>query len=108
MVQSTARLILPARDRTDDETDAAQAPILSQRQEDLCLIERVRCALRATGHTPLRGVAVTAHTGFVILGGRVPSYYLKQIAQTIALAVPGARSICNDLDVARPQHADAR
>ena len=103
MAQSAARPILPARDSAGDETGAARgtAPIVRQGQEDLCLAERVERALRATGYGPLRGVEVTVHARLVILGGRVPSYYLKQVAQTTALAVPGARHVRNDLDVVR-------
>jgi osmotically-inducible protein OsmY len=99
MAQSAAKLIPPARKRTGQEA----ALLLRQRQEDLCLAERVERALRATGYGALRGIAVTAHARFVILGGRVPSYYLKQVAQATALAVPGARHVRNDLDVDRPQ-----
>ena len=104
MTQSVAPLILPARQRTVEETNAAQgvAQFLQQRKEDLCLAERVERALRATGCGPLRGVEVTVHARLVILGGRVPSYYLKQVAQTTALAVLGARHLRNDLDVVPP------
>ena len=82
---------------------AQSAALLRQQsQEDLCLAERVERALRATGYGPLRGIEVTVHARLVILGGRVPSYYLKQVAQTTALAVLGARQVRNDLDVSRP------
>jgi osmotically-inducible protein OsmY len=105
MARSAALLILPARERAGDETDAGQGTALLRRQsqEDLCLAEHVERALRATGYGPLRGIEVTVHARLVILGGRVPSYYLKQVAQTTALAVPGAHQVRNDLDVGRPQ-----
>jgi osmotically-inducible protein OsmY len=66
------------------------------------LAERVERALCATGYGPLRGIEVTVQARLVILGGRVPSYHLKQVAQTTALAVPGADRVRNDLDVGRP------
>ena len=105
MTQSVAPLILPARQRTVEEANAAwaMAQFLQQRKEDLCLAERVERALRATGYGPLRGIEVTVHARLVILDGRVPSYYLKQVAQTSALAVPGVRRVRNDLDVGQPQ-----
>jgi osmotically-inducible protein OsmY len=90
MTRSAFLSILPAR-RT--------VMLLRQRQEDFCLAERVERALCATGYGPLRDIEVTAHARLVILGGRVPSYYLKQVAQATALAVPGARHVRNDLDV---------
>ena len=104
MAQSAALLILPARQRTGEETEAApgMARLLRQSQEDLCLAERVERALLATGYGPLRGIEVTVHARLIILGGRVSSYHLKQVAQTTALAVPGAHQVRNDLDVGRP------
>ena len=104
MAQPAAPLTQPARERTAEGTDAAQgtAPVRRRSQEDLRLAERVGRALRATGYGPLRGVEVTAQARLVILSGRVPSYYLKQVAQAAAMAVPGARQVRNDLDVSRP------
>jgi osmotically-inducible protein OsmY len=104
MIQSTAPLIPLARNRPGEETGAAwgTALLLQQRQEDLDLAERIEHVLRATGYGSLRGIEVTVRAGYVILGGRVPSYYLKQVAQTAALAVSGTWHVRNDLDVARP------
>ena len=101
MTQSASLPILPTHERTAEETDAAEEAtlFLRQSQEERCLAERVARALRATGHEPLRGIAVAVRARLVILSGRVPSYYLKQVAQTTALDVPGARLVCNDLDV---------
>ena len=104
MTQFTARLIPLARNRPGAKLGAARrtALLLQQRQEHFGLAERVERALRATGYGPLRGVEVTVHARYVILGGRVPSYYLKQVAQTTALAVPGVRHLRDDLDVVPP------
>jgi osmotically-inducible protein OsmY len=104
MAQSAAPLILPARGRTEEEPDVARGTALPlrQSQEDLGLAERVERALRATGYGPLRGIQVAVQARLVILGGRVPSYYLKQVAQATALAVAGAHQVRNDLDVGRP------
>jgi hypothetical protein len=90
--------------RAGEETDAAKrmTPLLQQSKEDHCLAENVERALCATGYGPLRDIDVIVHAHLVILGGRVPSYYLKQVAQMTALAVPGARHVRNDLDVSRP------
>ncbi len=105
MSQSTALRIIAARQCTCEETNAAKetAPFLKRNQEDLCLAQCVERALRATGYGSLRGIKVTVRGRLVILGGRVPSYYLKQVAQTTALAVPGALHVRNGLDVCRRQ-----
>jgi len=104
MTRSAALLVLPSHPRSSTEKDAFQTStqLLAQSLEALHLAERVEHALRATGYGPLRGIAVTAHVRLVILGGRVPSYYLKQIAQAAALSVPGVDQVRNDLEVGRP------
>ena len=80
--------------------------LLSQSLEDLGLAERIKGALDATGHGSLRGVEITVRAGAVLLEGRVPSYFLKQLAQETALAVPGAHQVRNDLEVVRPSGID--
>jgi osmotically-inducible protein OsmY len=101
MSQPAALLILPAREQTGMESDDVQgmASLFTQSLEDLRLAEQVQRALIATGYGPLRRVVVTVHARRVTLGGRVCSYYLKQLTQTVALAVPGVAQVCNDLDV---------
>src|SRR5262249_37088822 len=98
---SAALLTTPPREHAGEERDAIPAapPLPTQSPEDLRLAERVRFALRATGYGPLRGAEVTVRARLVTLGGRVPSYYLKQVAQATVLAVPGVHQVCNNLDV---------
>ena len=95
---SHARAPRPRRQHAPQTT----APLLTQSLEDRCLAERVERALRATGYGALRTVRVSVNARVVILGGRVSSYYLKQVAQATALAVPGAHQIRNELDVVKP------
>jgi osmotically-inducible protein OsmY len=87
----TSSAALPTAEKTD--------PLLAQGREDRCLAECVERALRATGYGPLRDLRVTARERLIILAGRVPSYYLKQVAQAAALVVPGVHQVRNDLDV---------
>jgi osmotically-inducible protein OsmY len=102
MSQSTT---IPGHEHTAEEKHALQgaSPLLTQSREDRHLAERVEQALRATGHGALRRVEVSVNSRTVVLVGRVPSYYLKQIAQTTALAIPGAHQIRNRLDVVQPR-----
>jgi osmotically-inducible protein OsmY len=59
----------------------------------------VRRALANSGYSPLFEVHVSARHGTICLEGRVPTYYLKQIAQTVALSVEGVESLDNELVV---------
>ena len=58
--------------------------------------------LRDSGYLALREVACIAHDDEVHLHGRLPSYFLKQLAQEIAAGVAGVRRVINRIDVCRP------
>jgi len=101
MAQSAVLLALPTGKHTERAKDAPQqtASHLTQGLEDIHLVGRVERALHATGYCQLRRIEVTVQARMVILAGRVPSYYLKQVAQTAALGVPGIHHIQNNLQV---------
>jgi osmotically-inducible protein OsmY len=101
MAQPATFLILTTRKYPDEENDALQttASPRTQSLEDRCLAERIERALHAKGYSVLRGIEVSVNARIVRLVGRVPSYYMKQIAQVTALATPGMHQIHNDLDV---------
>jgi osmotically-inducible protein OsmY len=103
MARSAAWLILPSPHHADQEKEAFQvtAQLLAQSLDDLRLAECVARALHATGHRPLYDVEVIVHERLVTLRGSVTSYYLKQVAQAAALAVPGAGRVRNELTVSR-------
>ena len=65
------------------------------------MAERITRALRQTGYTALGEIKVAIHRRDVRLSGQIPTYYLKQIAQTTVLAIPGVQHIDNDLEVSR-------
>jgi osmotically-inducible protein OsmY len=104
MAQSEAPTTLPARERAGEQRDAVRGAALlpGPCEEDLRLAECVGRALSATGYGSLRGVELTAHARLVTLRGRVTSYYMKQVAQATAMAVPGVRQVRNNLDVELP------
>lgn len=63
------------------------------------LARAVLMALQATDSSRLRPVSVVAQAGQVRLSGRVHSFYAKQLAQTVAMAVEGVECISNDVVV---------
>jgi osmotically-inducible protein OsmY len=63
------------------------------------LADAVRSALAETGHGWLQRVVVAIEGGSVVLRGKVPSFYLKQMAQTTVMAVPGVEVMRNELQV---------
>jgi osmotically-inducible protein OsmY len=103
MVQSAALQIFPAHEPAGELVHhVPAAPLPVESQQDPRLAQRIEHALRASGYWPLRGIEVTVHEHLVILAGRVPSYYLKQIAQETALSASGVDQVRNDLEVGRP------
>ena len=65
----------------------------------LSLSERVERALRANGYPALRTIEVSVEGRRVILKGGVPSYYMKQMAQAVSLAVAEVQELCNEVEV---------
>lgn len=59
----------------------------------------IQQALHLAGYGELRRVGVECNGGAITISGRVPTYYLKQLAQNIALNVPGIGQVNNELHV---------
>ena len=59
----------------------------------------VKSAFRRHGYTQLERVACQAQNNTVILTGELPTYHLKQVAQTIALSVPQVNQVDNRIIV---------
>jgi len=55
--------------------------------------------LRRSPYFELRSVSCECHEGVLTLQGRVPSYYLKQLAQSLLSEVPGVVQIDNRVEV---------
>lgn len=66
---------------------------------DAVLCDDVGSALRATGRVDLQHVEISAQSGEVCLKGRVPTYYLKQLAQATTQQVAGVRTVENAVEV---------
>lgn len=71
----------------------AAAPLGTQ------LTERVIRALWNSGYAPFRDISVVSNDGKLVLRGSVPSYHLKQLAQTVARKISGTNEIRNELTV---------
>jgi osmotically-inducible protein OsmY len=67
--------------------------------ESAALADAVRSALHRTGHGWLQRVVVAIEGGSVVLRGKVPSFYLKQMAQAAVMAVPDVEVMRNELQV---------
>ena len=64
------------------------------------LLDEIRSRLRSSSHPRLRHVECEYHEGIVILRGRVPTYYLKQLAQSVVLSHSKVEELVNQIEVA--------
>jgi hypothetical protein len=55
--------------------------------------------LRRTGYGALQGVGCTFESGVLHLRGCVPTYYLKQVAQSVVVDLEGVLRVNNQLEV---------
>ena len=62
---------------------------------------RAYLALAASGYRSLRNLQVSCNNGRVTLEGQLPTYYLKQLAQSLVQRVEGVCDVDNDVCVQR-------
>jgi osmotically-inducible protein OsmY len=58
--------------------------------------------LRRSGYLALRDVSCDLYVGTVRLRGRLPSYYLKQVAQAIVSEIAGVHQVINHIEIVAP------
>ena len=63
------------------------------------LATRAEARLQEAPYHDLRQAPGEAREGVLTLRGRVPTYYLKQIAQTLVFSLEGVSDLRNELDV---------
>ncbi len=68
-----------------------------------------RRRLRDSGYFALWDIDCDHRDGVLTLGGRLPTYYLKQLAQACVADVPGVRAVVNRVEVttSRPREGAA-
>lgn len=105
MTQAIAQggLTSPVDVELDEDDLERAAQCTTEILADVRLLERIERALHATGYETLRAIKVSVNARIVRLAGRVPSYYLKQMAQEAALSVAGDCQLCNGLTVVQSQ-----
>ena len=59
------------------------------------------CRLRNSLYAAVRTLSCDFHAGVLTLRGRLPTYYLKQIAQTVIGELDGVLEIANGVEVVR-------
>ncbi|MBL8826856.1 MAG: BON domain-containing protein [Planctomycetaceae bacterium] len=69
------------------------APVDSQ------IRERVQRALQSSGYRPLQRIRCHVDGGVVELQGRLPTFYLKQLAQSLVVKLGEVQAVNNTIEV---------
>jgi osmotically-inducible protein OsmY len=78
----------------DSETQSADPPT-----KTLSLEDRVRISFEQLGYPQLNAVKCNATGDLMLLTGKLNSFYLKQVAQSVAVKIPGVREVRNEIQV---------
>jgi hypothetical protein len=70
------------------------------------VVDQAQARLGRSAYPIVRNVVCSYDNGTLVLTGRVSSYYLKQIAQTVIQTIDGVDRIMNELEVIRQEVED--
>lgn len=65
----------------------------------LSLEDRVRISFDQLGYPQLSNIECSANGDLMMLSGELSSFYLKQVAQSVAVKIPGIREVRNEIQV---------
>jgi osmotically-inducible protein OsmY len=74
-------------------------------KETLAVQTDAQSQLRNSGYPELRLVSCEFHEGVLTLRGRVSTFYLKQVAQTLIRELDGVEQVNNRVEVAAQPHS---
>jgi hypothetical protein len=80
---------------------AGQKLTNSRSTHRLSLAHLAEKSIRKNPYLALRNITCESRDGVLFLRGSVPSYYLKQVAQTAVASVVGVGRIVNCIEVSR-------
>ena len=63
------------------------------------IAQLTRRAFEQLGYQQLSLVECLEEDGLLVLRGRLNSFYLKQVAQSVAVKVPGVQTVRNEIEV---------
>jgi osmotically-inducible protein OsmY len=76
-----------------------ESPMMDERNPSRRILIEIAEALRRTTYLPLRQIDLRYEAETIVMQGSVPTYFLKQLAQSTAMTVRGVHQIDNQLRV---------
>lgn len=83
--------------RGDFEMTSDELPDFAEADRDL--LQRVKGFLHQRGYSPHRTLALSIERGVVVVQGRVPTYYLRQVAVECIKRVAGVTQVLDRIEV---------
>ncbi len=81
-------------DMTDSKSKPNRVP-----PPKLSLVDRLRESFEQLGYPQLNAVECSSEGDELRLSGELNSFYLKQVAQSVAVKIPGVREVHNEIKV---------
>jgi osmotically-inducible protein OsmY len=76
------------------------ASLVTDQVEDAEIVGSVQSRLCRSSYAPVRlNVSCDCRNGVLTLAGNLPSYFLVQVAQSVALRAPGVEQVVNRIRV---------
>ncbi len=79
--------------------DAPREPLSDTMSDTACPAERAEQIFRESPYVALQRLKCRFQDGVLLIAGRVPSYYLKQVALSAVKDLDGVRSVDNLVEV---------
>jgi osmotically-inducible protein OsmY len=67
--------------------------------DSLSLETKIRDTFRQLGYSQLNAIKCSSIDGEICLSGELDSFYLKQVAQSVAIKVSGKQNVQNQIQV---------
>ncbi len=96
---SLERLLASRREAQHNQADDANISSPQHTSSDSVMTEAAESRLRQHSYLALKNISCECRHGQLTLRGCVPSYYLKQIAQTVIAKIDGIAGIRNEIEV---------
>jgi osmotically-inducible protein OsmY len=82
-----------------NESDPPMAQPADAKAPQLSLEDRVRLTFDQLGYPQLNSIHCVAKGDQMLLTGELNSFYLKQVAQSVVVKIPGVRTVRNEIEV---------
>ncbi len=86
----------------EDVSHENESRITSATEPPASHVAEALSRLAGSGYVALRQLRCESRDGVLFLYGRVPSYHLKQLAQTLVREIEGVAAIVNSVQVVHP------